>query len=248
MNLKIISYNIHKGFDTFGFRFALHQIKEALISTQADILFLQEVVGENHKHKKNISNWPTESQFEFLADSVWPHHSYGKNAIYPERHHGNAILSRYPITFSENINLSTNPREQRGLLHCVVQIPEINKNLHLFNVHLDLFAKGRKIQLQKIVERAQKHVPEHESFVLAGDFNDWSQELSPHFYDYLGVFEAHHKIHGQHAPSFPSFFPFLRLDRVYCRHIEVHHTETLTSDPWSKISDHVPIMVNLKIK
>ncbi len=248
MKIRIISYNIHKGFDTLGVSFALHQIKKALISTKADILLLQEVVGENHNHKKNISNWPTESQFEFLADSVWPHHSYGKNAVYPQRHHGNAILSRFPITFSENINISTNKMEQRGLLHCIVQIPEIKNQLHLFNVHLDLFAKGRKIQLEKIVERAQKKVPENESFILAGDFNDWSQELSPHFYDYLGVFEAHHKIHGHHAKSFPSFFPFLSLDRVYCRHLEVHHTETLKEKPWSQISDHLPLLVELDLK
>ncbi len=38
-----------------------------------------------------------DSQFAFLADEIWPHFAYGKNAIYSAGHHGNAILSKHPI-------------------------------------------------------------------------------------------------------------------------------------------------------
>ena len=91
--IKILTYNIHKGFNASNRRFVLHEMKDALREINADIVFLQEIQGE-HRHKQNrISDWPDTSQFEFLADQVWQHHAYGKNAIYKSGHHGNAILS-----------------------------------------------------------------------------------------------------------------------------------------------------------
>ena len=96
MKLKILSYNIHKGFDVWG-RFTLEKMKEALLTTGADILLLQEVVGENKDYLQHFKSTPHERQFEYLAGALWPHFAYGKNAVFPERHHGNAILSRFPI-------------------------------------------------------------------------------------------------------------------------------------------------------
>ncbi|PIS11989.1 MAG: hypothetical protein COT73_00920, partial [Bdellovibrio sp. CG10_big_fil_rev_8_21_14_0_10_47_8] len=108
MKIRVLSYNIHKGFSFSGWDFTLHTIKQALQETKADIVLLQEVVGENHQLRKAVPQWPTEAQFEFLADTVWPHYSYGKNAVFSLSHHGNAILSRFPIIKEENINISTN--------------------------------------------------------------------------------------------------------------------------------------------
>jgi len=31
--------------------------------------------------------------------TMGPQHAYGRNAAYPEGHHGNAILSQHPFTF-----------------------------------------------------------------------------------------------------------------------------------------------------
>lgn len=68
---------------------------------RVDLVLLQEVVGKHEKHT------PTTSQFEFLADGVWPHFAYGKNAVYDEGHHGNAILSLYPIVEWKNLDFQT---------------------------------------------------------------------------------------------------------------------------------------------
>ena len=113
--IKILTYNIHKGFNASNRRFVLHEMKDALREINADIVFLQEIQGE-HRHKQNrISDWPDTSQFEFLADQVWQHHAYGKNAIYKSGHHGNAILSKYPFVEWENINVSLMKNASRSL-------------------------------------------------------------------------------------------------------------------------------------
>lgn len=247
MIIKIISYNIHKGFSTTGVNFTLHQIRETLRATHPDILFLQEVVGENIHHQKKISNWPTESQFEFIADEFWPHFSYGKNAIYDGRNHGNAILTKFPIALSENINISVNKMEQRGLLHVAVNIPDLKKDLHLFNVHLNLLERDRLQQVRLIESRFKSFVPAEAGFILAGDFNDWTQKLHSHTVDYLGVIEGHHTIHQALGKSFPSHFPFLSLDRVYIKHLRVVRAEVLKGPLWAQLSDHLPLQLEIEI-
>ncbi len=112
--LRVLTYNIHKGFNVGNRRFVLHQIREALIAADADLLFLQEMQGEHQRHEKKILDWPVLSQLEFIADNTWPFHAYGKNAIYNAGHHGNAILSKFPFEHWENINVSPFPWASRS--------------------------------------------------------------------------------------------------------------------------------------
>ena len=95
--LHITTYNIHKGFSQFNQRMMLHELKDQLHALGPDVVFLQEVLGEHRGHAERHDAWPEEPQYEFLADQLWQDFAYGRNAVYPEGHHGNAILSRYPI-------------------------------------------------------------------------------------------------------------------------------------------------------
>jgi endonuclease/exonuclease/phosphatase family metal-dependent hydrolase len=248
MKLRILSYNIHKGFDRFGLSFVLHELKKALRSEDWDIVFLQEVVGENHDFRKKIPQWPNQSQFEFLADEVWPHFSYGKNAAFDTRNHGNAILCKFPLLNSENLNISFSRWQKRGLLHCVTEVPGIANPLHLFNTHLDLFARERHEQFEAIVQRIHQEVPPNEPLLLAGDFNDWEESLSANFEKALDIKEAHQRLHQKHAATFPNFFPLLRLDRLYYKNLMCHSCGVLKGRPWSMLSDHLPIWGEFQVE
>src|SRR5438132_888733 len=104
--LRVLSYNIHKGFSSGRGKFVLNRIREALRTVHPDLVFLQEVLGHHELHSQKVENWPDQPQFEYLADQLWPHFAYGKNAVYTYGHHGNAILSKYPFSFYENIDIS----------------------------------------------------------------------------------------------------------------------------------------------
>jgi endonuclease/exonuclease/phosphatase family metal-dependent hydrolase len=82
--LHIATYNIHKGFSHFKRRMMVHQLRDNLRTLGADIIFLQEVVGQHTGHAARFENWPRGPQHEFLADSVWADFAYGKNAVYDE--------------------------------------------------------------------------------------------------------------------------------------------------------------------
>lgn len=250
--LRVLSYNIHKGF-SLDRRFVLAAIKQAIQTTGADLVFLQEVVGENKKHSRRLPEWPVTTQLEFLADSIWTHYAYGKNAVYSNGHHGNAILSLLPIVKYENIDISNNRFERRGLLHATLQAPGFSGAgrlfpcIHAICVHLDLFERGRYLQIERIVKRIHEHVPDDHPLIIAGDFNDWREKASAILESELGVQEIFLKLHGQHARSFPSWMPFLPLDRIYTRGFEAVDASCFTKAPWDTLSDHGALLANLRL-
>lgn len=239
MKIKILSYNIHKGFTIGNRDYILEQIRIALRQTGADILFLQEVIGGHHDKKHLIPDWKTAIQFEYLADSVWPHFAYGKNAIYPDGHHGNAILSRFPIKHWENFNISTNRFEQRGLLKATITIPGTDKEIDLANTHLDLTQKGRNKQVTRIIEKTQTN--SNRPLILVGDFNDWNRKISFQLEKYLGVHEVFKAMHGSYPLTFPSFYPMLPLDRIFIKNLYPLEAQILNDPHWRNLSDHLPL-------
>ncbi len=244
--LKVLSYNIHKGFSIGGSKFVLHEIRQMLRDTGVDLVFLQEVLGENQHHAQKIGAWPTVSQYEFLADSVWQDHRYGQNAIYDGGHHGNAILSRFPISGWENLNISTNKRENRGILHTTIPIPG-SSLIHACCTHLDLTHRGRINQLRQLTQWLDKKIPSSAPLILAGDFNDWSKKASHILNEELGLVEVIETSHGRLLATFPALLPILSLDRIYVRGLKIVEAKILREKIWRKLSDHVPVQATLQI-
>jgi len=77
-------------------KFILHRLREAIRSVDADIVFLQEVVGENSAQAEKHINWPDQAQHVFLADPQWKYFAYGKNAFYPDGHHAMRSFPSFP--------------------------------------------------------------------------------------------------------------------------------------------------------
>lgn len=246
-SIKVLTYNIHKGFSSANQRFVLHQIREQLRGLDFDIVFLQETLGEHHGHRARISNWPEESQFEFLADQIWHHHAYGKNAIYDAGHHGNAILSKYPFIEWENINVSSLRRASRSLLHGVLSLPSSQTRLHVICIHLDFLAFERKRQVKILNQRIREFVPADEPLILAGDFNYWRRDADKYMAPELGLNEAYQFFHGRHAKTFPSWLPMLPVDRIYYRGVKPLESACLQQYPWHSLSDHVPLYARFEI-
>ena len=52
--LRILTYNLHKGFSATNRHFILHKMRDALIESDADIMFLQEIQGQHSGHQKKL--------------------------------------------------------------------------------------------------------------------------------------------------------------------------------------------------
>ena len=244
-SLNVVTYNIHKGFSQFNRRLVLHDIRERLRALDADVAFLQEVLGGRHeRHATRHVTWPEVSQHEFLTHEG-AHCVYGMNAVYQDGHHGNAVVSRHPIPVWENVDVSHHPMESRGLLHCEIEVPGWKDRLHCINVHLGLWARSRRFQIEWLCERILASVPKKGPLVVAGDFNDWQGKASSVLAQELRLDEVFKQAHGRHARSFPARLPLLTLDRIYVRDLHVESVERHVGNLWSKLSDHVALAARL---
>jgi endonuclease/exonuclease/phosphatase family metal-dependent hydrolase len=193
--IRVATYNIHKGVvnDFFGLRrnSRIYDLRARLHELNADLIFLQEVQGRNDRHVNRLANWPVEPQDQFLAKvptalrrqktgrntvAVAYENVYGRNANYLHGHHGNALLSRYPVLRNENRDVSDHALEKRGVLHCVVSLDK--KPVHCFVVHFGLLARSRRRQTEALMAWIKKSVPPNDPLIIAGDFNDWRNVLS----------------------------------------------------------------------
>jgi endonuclease/exonuclease/phosphatase family metal-dependent hydrolase len=245
LSFRILTVNIHKGFTFFNRRFILHELRDAVRTVSADIVFLQEVLGSHDLHAARIADWPSNSHYEFLADSMWTSYAYGRNAVYPNGHHGNAVLSKFPILRHENRDVSVGGTEERGLLHCVCSIPDRETEVHAICVHLGLRESHRQQQIDLLCTMVRNEVPPDAPLVIAGDFNDWRMRGHRQLEQCSGLREVFVHANGRAAKTFPARLPLLQLDRIYVRDASVHRPIVLPHRPWSHLSDHAPLAAEI---
>ncbi len=267
MKIRVATYNIHKGVSAIRSTPRVLALKKAIAEFHADVVFLQEVQGR-HDHytaeygeeSRGHHHWPDRAQHEYFAGDS--HHvAYGMNAIYDHGHHGNALLSSFPIADMRNHDVSDHAYEQRGILHCELATPE--GIVHCYVVHLGLFEAGRGRQADALIKCVKASAKAGEPVIIAGDFNDWRNNLSDKLREALGVTEVFEQLGGGSilgdmvrrvagrsnpltpARTFPAGLPWFRLDRIYVRGFKVEAAEVLHGTLWARLSDHAPIVANL---
>ncbi len=242
--LHVTTFNIHKGFSQFNRRMMVHELRERLRQLNPDIVFLQEVQGLHLGHAENHADWPDSPQHEFLAEDVWSAAAYGRNMVYDHGHHGNAILSRFPILHAHNQDVTHLQFEKRGLLHCRIELPG-GQSAHCVCAHLSLFGYSRRKQMDALADYLTREADPVEPLIIAGDFNDWRNRAGEHLARRLGLHEVFGGHHGNPVRSFPAAMPMFRLDRIYVRGFDVRRTEVHHGPPWSTISDHAALSAHL---
>ncbi|BBP61816.1 endonuclease/exonuclease/phosphatase family protein [Pseudomonas sp. St316] len=241
----VLTVNTHKGFTALNRRFILPELREAVRSVSADVVFLQEVHGTHEHHPQRYSNWPSMPQYEFLADSLWPQFAYGRNAVYPAGDHGNALLSKFQIIRHDNLDVSISGHENRGMLHSVLRLPGDGQQVHAICVHLGL-REGHRVEQLKLLCQRLSELPPEAPVIVAGDFNDWRGKAND-LLEPCGLREVFAEQWGKPARSFPARLPILRLDRIYVRNLKAHRAKVLNVRPWSHLSDHAPLSVEIEL-
>jgi len=246
-SLKVMTVNTHKGFTALNRKFILPELRDAVRTVGADVVFLQEVLGTHSRHSRKVSNWPEAPHYEFLADAIWPQFAYGRNAVYPKGHHGNAVLSKFPIVHFRNHDVSVSGPEKRGLLHCVLRLPGRVVDVHVICTHLGLAEAHRQQQLELLCHIVRDEVPSDAPLIVAGDFNDWRGRAHDILEKGASLREVFVHATGRAARTFPARFPVLSLDRIYVRNAGAHAPVVLPRRPWSHLSDHAPLVAEIDL-
>ncbi len=247
--LTLLTLNIHMGFASFNRRFVLPELRTAVHAVHADLVFLQETLGNHDRHAQRHTDWPALPQYSFLADTLWGNVAYGRNAVYPEGHHGNAVLSKFPILRWDNHDISIGGQESRGFLHCVIAAPSSSSGppveVHAICTHLGLRETHRQHQLTKLCTFIVEKIPATSPLLVAGDFNDWRRRASAKLAQ-TGLRDVFAASGGRAPRTFPVWLPMLPLDRIYSRGVEVIDSAVLSAPPWKHLSDHAGLIATVQ--
>ena len=113
--IRIVTYNIHKCRGLDG-RVQPVRIVEVLRNIDADIIALQEVLS--------VPGKPERDQARFIATELGFNFCLGENRRLHGGAYGNLLLSRFPMRNSENHDITTEKREQRGCLRTDIDLTD----------------------------------------------------------------------------------------------------------------------------
>lgn len=230
MKLRILTYNIHGAKGTDGHR-DFRRIGNFLKSQNIDIALIQELDTrfEERSTEEDIQDLKSD-HFEHFVAAPTIEEKYGW--------FGNAIFSRLPISKSSIIDISSGNREPRNILEVFADTP--NGPLHIVNTHKGLRSSDRRVQfdiLHKLLD-IDSNIP----LVVGGDLNEWFTRA-----------ESIRKMDSLlrpicPAPTFPSYYPLLTLDRMWCRPKNlVTSTQVVKTKETRVYSDHLPLLVEIEV-
>ena len=236
--LRVVSWNIHKGIGGVDRRYRPERTVEVLRKLGGDIVLLQEV-DEGARRSRS------DRQVDLLGDALGlAHRAYYPNHRMRRGHYGNAILSRFRIDHSENINLTLPLRKRRGALHARLSVGEGERHarLWLFNVHLGLAEYERQRQVRRLLDwQRQRHRHQDIGVLIGGDFNDVWGRLGPKVLEpegYRGTSKA--------IRTFPAVRPLRPLDRFFVHGpLRIQHAYRTRLKVARAASDHLPLVVEL---
>ena len=239
-NLRVVSYNIHKGIGGTDRRYRLERITDVLQDLHPDIVLLQEVddgVPRSNRHR----------QVDLLAEALATSHSaFQRNVRLKHGHYGNAIISRFPLRSIESIDLTIRPKKRRQALlaRCRIDVDHHKKSLLIVNVHLGLAAVERRMQLRRLLERHPlAQISNRLPVLIGGDYND--------VYGNLGrqvMFSREFQTVGKNIRTFPAMLPVRSLDRIFFRGpLKLKHAFAGHSQTAKVASDHLPLVADFVV-
>ena len=223
--VRVMTWNIH---GTLGRnpRFDLTRVVELIRRWAPDIVALQEV--DSRRAMAGGVN-----PFEFLPSAVGTYGIGAKSLTSKDGDYGQMLISRWPIQAHEVRDISLPEREPRRAIRAEVETPA--GPLEVIATHLGLSIRERRSQARALTELAGTSGPT----VVIGDFNDW-------FWPGSVRAVLTRALGGRtRFRTFPSRFPLLRLDRIYCRPREAL-VRSFVDRQARALSDHLPVIADLR--
>jgi endonuclease/exonuclease/phosphatase family metal-dependent hydrolase len=145
------------------------------------------------------------------------------------------VVSRWPFGATEIHDLTIAKREPRRAIEVDIAAP--GGTLRLVAAHFGLSFSERRHQARRLVAIARRHPT---TTVMLGDFNEWFWPAS-----LRGALLRELPARTRHA-SFPSWCPFLHLDRIFCWPPGAMRRSFVDRGA-SRVSDHLPVIADIDL-
>lgn len=244
MKLRLMTYNVHRcvGVDR---QLDVERVAAVIAASRPDIVALQELdVGR--ARTRNVD------QAHRLAELLGMKSHFHAAVHVEEEQYGDAILTALPERLVRAAALPGYPRirglEPRGALWVAVDLGG-GVELQVINTHLGLVPREQQRQAAALLGEAWMMSDAFTApAVLLGDFNATPYSQT---YRMLHTVMRDAQAGRRMAPTatFPSRFPFMRIDHVFLAgEIEVAKVSSPYDGRARAASDHLPLVVDLEIR
>ncbi|MHA1612998.1 MAG: endonuclease/exonuclease/phosphatase family protein [Promethearchaeota archaeon] len=155
-SITVMTYNIQQGNNDTGEKNYENQL-EVILNSGADIIALQEC----DTARIGLGN---NDIVQYLATKLNYYSYYGPKTIYGT--YGTAILSRFPITYSESI-FSYSHKDETGTAYATIEIN--GEDFHVFSSHPDGNASNHLDHMNAIIDKITSE--SLTNVISMGDFN-----------------------------------------------------------------------------
>ena len=242
--VRVLVYNIHAGKDAAGVD-NLAGVVALVRGTRADVALLQEV-DQGTRRSGNVD------QPAVLAQRSGYHVAFGSALDYDGGEYGVAVLSRWPITFDTLVHLPVDPpqtraggsREPRGALRADIATPY--GSLTVFNTHIDASREETfRLQEARVVDSLVRAARATRPLVLlGGDMNSTPESQVQQNLRASGLRDAFAECGRGTGLTFPADSAVKRIDYLY---LTGGMRCTLAEVPATRVSDHLPLLVEVII-
>ncbi len=241
--LRVMTYNVHSCIGTDG-QLSPERIAKVIAHFRPDVVALQEVdVGRARTGGVD--------QAHRIAHLLEMDFHFNAALQVEEEQYGDAILSTLPMRLIKTGPLPGLPGwpnlEQRGALWVGIQFNSIE--IHVFNTHLGLVPKERRIQIQSLLgPEWMDHPGCQDPIIFCGDLNVLSASWVCRRLRGRLKEAATHAIHKHLRGTFHSRFPTVRIDHVFVsRLLRVESVHVPATEAVRLASDHLPLIVDIQI-
>jgi endonuclease/exonuclease/phosphatase family metal-dependent hydrolase len=232
--MRIVTYNIHKARGMDG-RVSIKRIADVLSGLDADIVALQEIFSDCDSQI---------GQVQMLESELGLTSVFGRTRHHHGRPYGNALLSRWPIIASREMDLTWAHHTRRGCIRADLKTPF--GILHVFNIHMGMSYFERRHQVKSLLASKEIHDDLIGPRVLVGDFNEWIKGLTTRMlserFESLNL-----ELMVRRRRSYPGFWPLVHLDHIYFeRPLRIRMAELVRNRVSRIASDHLPLVATFE--
>jgi endonuclease/exonuclease/phosphatase family metal-dependent hydrolase len=246
---RVMTYNVHRCVGRGG-RDSTGDVAALCRESAPDLVALQEVdapgdgqeAGE-HGHHEGVDH--ARDVAAALGMTLLFCRTFRRGVGY----YGHALLSRAPL---ELVRVTTFPAshhgEPRGAIWARAEIA--GRRLEVVSTHLGVMRRERQEQSQELVGGAWLGSPEMGRYrLLCGDLNAVPRATTYRRIAGSRLRDAQRGLPGHEPlPTFPSAWPFLRLDHVFVSEDVRVRQVTVPHDARARrASDHLPLIVDLEL-
>ena len=236
MKLTVMTYNVHSCIGRDG-RVNPVRIVKVIEQHNADIVAFQEL-------DSGLVRTGLVEQTKLLADMLEMNHHFHPSINIEAGQYGNAVLSPHSMKLFHAGELPTlakkRIKEKRGAIWLKLDID--GSEIEVFDTHLGLNRHERLAQATALTgPQWLKHPECRGPVIFCGDLNatKWSEVYRMFARSFVDV---------RSGSTWPSWFPFIRLDYIFISpDIEVRNSTVLKDDLTRKASDHLPVLATLEV-